>query len=154
LARSAGRRKELAIRMAIGAGRLRIILQLLTEGLLIALLGGAAGLLLSYWGIQFVRASLTFNEAISAVPLNLDWNVLLFALVVSLACAVLCGLAPALNASRTEINANLNEEGRAASPSRAHSRLRTVMVVGEIALASFLLIGTGLLFRAIFVVEH
>jgi predicted permease len=154
LARAAGRRKELAIRIAIGAGRLRIILQLLTEGLLIALLGGAAGLLLSYWGIRFVRASLTFNEAISAVPLSLDRNVTLFAFAVSLVCAVLCGLAPALNASRTEINANLSDEGRAASPSRSHSRLRTVMVVGEIALASFLLIGTGLLFRGIFVVEH
>src|SRR5206468_221853 len=84
LARAAGRRKELAIRIALGAGRLRVILQLLTEGLLIALLGGAAGLLLSYWGIQFVRASLTFNEAITAVPLSLDRNVLLFAFAVSL----------------------------------------------------------------------
>src|SRR5882724_3892344 len=154
LARAAGRRKELAIRIALGAGRLRVILQLLTEGLLIALLGGAAGLLLSYWGIQFVRASLTFNEAISAVPLSLDRNVLLFAFAVSLTCALLCGLAPALNASRTDVNTNLKEEGRASSPSRAHSRLRTVMVTGQIALASFLLIGTGLLFRGIFLVEH
>jgi putative ABC transport system permease protein len=154
LARAAGRRKELAIRIALGAGRLRVILQLLTEGLLIALLGGAAGLLLSYWGIQFVRASLTFNEAISAVPLSLDRNVLLFAFAVSLTCALLCGLAPALNASRTDVNTNLKDEGRASSPSRSHSRLRTVMVTGQIALASFLLIGTGLLFRGIFLVEH
>jgi len=154
LARAAGRRKELAIRIALGAGRLRVILQLLTEGLLIALLGGAAGLLLSYWGIQFVRASLTFNEAISAVPMSLDRNVLLFAFGVSLTCALLCGLAPALNASRTDVNTNLKDEGRASSPSRSHSRLRTVMVTGQIALASFLLIGTGLLFRGIFLVEH
>ena len=154
LARAAGRRKELAIRIALGAGRLRIILQLLSEGLLLALLGGSAGLLLAYWGINFVRASMTFNEAISAVPLSLDWNVLLFALAVSLACAVLCGLAPALNASRTDINANLKDESRAASPSRSLSRLRRVMVTGEIALALFLLLGTGLLFRGIFLVEH
>jgi predicted permease len=154
LARAAGRRKELAIRIALGAGRLRVILQLLTEGLLIALLGGAAGLLLSYWGIQFVRASLTFNEAISAVPMSLDRNVLLFAFGVSLTCALLCGLAPALNASRTDVNTNLKDEGRASSPSRSHSHLRTVMVTGQIALASFLLIGTGLLFRGIFLVEH
>jgi len=154
LARAAGRRKELAIRIALGAGRLRVILQLLTEGLLIALLGGAAGLLLSYWGIQFVRASLTFNEAISAVPMSLDRNVLLFAFGVSLTCALLCGLAPALNASRTDVNTNLKDESRASSPSRSHSRLRTVMVTGQIALASFLLIGTGLLFRGIFLVEH
>jgi predicted permease len=154
LARAAGRRKELAIRIALGAGRLRVILQLLTEGLLIALLGGAAGLLLSYWGIQFVRASLTFNEAITAVPLSLDRNVLLFAFAVSLTCALLCGLAPALNASRTDVNTNLKDEGRASSPSRSHNRLRTVMVTGQIALASFLLIGTGLLFRGIFLIEH
>ena len=94
------------------------------------------------------------NEAISAVPLSLDWNVLLFALAVSLACAVLCGLAPALKASRTDINANLKDESRAASPSRSLSRLRTVMVTGEIALALFLLLGSGLLFRGIFLVEH
>ncbi len=154
LARAAGRRKELAIRIAIGAGRIRIALQLLTEGLLIALLGGAAGLLLSYWGIRFVGANLTFNEAISAVPLSLDWNVVLFALAVSLVCAVLCGLAPALNASRTDVNANLKDEGRASSPSRSRSRLRTVMVTGQIVLASFLLIGTGLLLRGLFLIEH
>ncbi len=154
LARAAGRRKELAIRIALGAGRLRIIRQLLTEGLVIAFLGGGMGTLLADWGIRFVRANLTFTEAISAVPLRLDWNVLLFALAVSLLCAVLCGLAPALNASRTDINANLKDESRAASPSRSLSRLRTVMVTGEIAMACFLLLGTGLLFRGIFLIEH
>ncbi len=154
LARAAGRRKELAIRIALGAGRLRIIRQLLTENLVIAFLGGCMGLLLAYWGIAFLRAEMTFNAAISAVPLRLDWNVLLFSLVVSLVCALLCGLAPALNASRTDINTNLKDESRAASPSRSHSRLRTVMVTGEVALALFLLIGTGLLIRGIFLIEH
>jgi putative ABC transport system permease protein len=154
LARAAGRRKELAIRIALGAGRLRIIRQLLTEGLVIAFLGGGMGLLLAYWGINLVRASMTFNEAISAVPLSLDWNVLLFALSASLVCAVLCGLAPAMNASRTDVNTQLKDEGRAASASRSQSWLRTVMVTGEIALALFLLIGAGLLFRGIFLIEH
>jgi len=154
LARSAGRRKELAVRIALGAGRLRIVRQLLTENLVIAFLGGAVGLLLAYWGIPFVRANLNFNEAISAVPLSLDWNVLLFALGVSLVCAVLCGLAPALNASRTDINTNLKDESRTASQGRSHSRLRRVMVTGEIALALFLLVGTGLLIRAIFLIAH
>jgi putative ABC transport system permease protein len=97
---------------------------------------------------------LTFNEAISAVPPTLDWNVLLFAIGVSLLCAVLCGLAPALNASRTDVNVNLKDESRAASPSRSLGRLRTVLVTGEIALALFLLVGTGLLFRGIFLIGH
>jgi predicted permease len=154
LARSAGRRKELAIRIALGAGRLRTIRQLLTENLVIAFLGGGMGLLLAYWGINFVRSRMNFNEAISAVPLSLDWNVVLFTMCVSLACALLCGFVPALNASRTDVNTNLKDESRAASPSRSHSRLRTVMVTGEVALALFLLIGTGLLIRGIFLIEH
>jgi putative ABC transport system permease protein len=154
LARGAGRRKELAIRIALGAGRLRVVRQLLTEGLLISLLGGSVGLLLAYWGINFVRANLTFNEAISAVPMSLDGNVLVFSLAVSLVCAVLCGLAPALKASRTDINTNLKDESRTASAGRSHGRMRTALVTGEIALALFLLIGTGLLIRGIFLIEH
>lgn len=154
LARSGGRRKELAIRIALGAGRKRIVRQLLTENLMIALFGGSLGLLLACWGIHFVGANLTFNEAISAVPLSLDWNVLLFAVAASLLCTVLCGFAPALSASRTDVNSKLKDESRAASSSRSSTRLRTVMVGGEIALALFLLVGAGLLLRAISMIEH
>jgi len=154
LARATGRQKELGIRIALGAGRLRIIRQLLTEGLLNALLGGAVALVLAWWGINFIGTKMTFNEAISAVPMTLDRNVLLFTLAVSLFSAVLCSLAPALRASRTDINAILKAESRAASAGRSHSRLRTVLVTGEIALALFLLIGSGLLIHGIYLLEH
>ena len=154
LARAAGRRKELAIRISLGAGRLRIVRQLLTEGMVIALLGGGVGLLSSYWGINFVRANMSFNEYVSAVPISLDWNVVFFVLAISVASAALCGLVPALNASRTDINTSLKDESRAATAGRSQSRLRTVMVTGEIALALFLLVGTGLLIRGLSVIHH
>jgi putative ABC transport system permease protein len=154
LARATGRQKELGIRIALGAGRLRIIRQLLTEGLLNALLGGTVALVLAYWGINFIGTKMTFNEAIRAVPLTLDRNVLLFVIGVSLISAVLCSLAPALRASRTDINTILKDESRAASAGRSHSRLRIVLVTGEIALALFLLIGAGLLIRGIYLLEH
>jgi putative ABC transport system permease protein len=154
LARAAGRRKEFAIRSALGAGRMRIVRQLLTEGLVIGLLGGGVGLLLASWGIKFVGVHMAFNDAISAVPVTLDRNVMLFAASISIVCAVLCSLAPSLNASRTDITTNLKDEGRTASASRSHSRLRSIMVTGEIAMALFLLVGTGLLVRGIYSIEH
>jgi putative ABC transport system permease protein len=154
LARAAGRRKELAIRISLGASRWRIARQLLTEGLVIALLGGGFGLLLSYWGINFVGANMAFNEYVSAVPISLDRNVFIFALAVSVASAVLGGLAPALTASRTDVNTNLKDENRAASAGRSRARLRTLLVTGEIAAALFLLVGTGLLIRTVYLIEH
>jgi predicted permease len=154
LARATGRRKEVAIRASLGAGRLRIIRQLLTEGLAIAGLGGGLGLLFTFWGVKLVRANLAFNDQVSSVPLSIDRNVLLFATGLSLVCAVLCGLAPALNASRTDITTSLKDESRAASAGRSRSRLRTLMVSGEVALALFLLVGTGLLVHALFEIEH
>lgn len=154
LARAGGRKKELAIRLSLGASRLRIVRQLLTEGVVIALLGGGFGLLLSYWGIRFVRASLSTTEVIRAVPFELDSNVLLFAFSISVFSAVLCGLAPALAGSRTDINSNLKDESRAASSGRGQSRLRKMLVTGEITVALFLLIGSALLIRGVYQVEH
>jgi putative ABC transport system permease protein len=153
LARSAARRKELAIRFSLGAGRLRIVRQLLTEGMVIALLGGGLGLLFAYKGIDIMRASLSF-DAFKEVGLKVDSNVVMFATVVSIACALLCALAPALRASRTDVTSSLKDESRTATAGRSHSRLRTVLVTGEISFALFLLIGTGLLFVSIFRIQH
>jgi putative ABC transport system permease protein len=154
LTRAAGRQRELAVRISLGASPLRIVRQMLTEGLVIALLGGAAGLLFAVWGVSLVRAGMTFNEEVSAVPVGLDWNVVLFALGVSVLSAGLCGLVPALKASRTDVNANLKDESRTASAGQSHSRVRKILVTTEIALALFLLVGTGLLIRGIYLLEH
>jgi predicted permease len=127
---------------------------LLTESLIIAMLGGGVGVLLSHWGIRLVRESLSANLAIAALELHLDTNVLLFSMGISLLCAILCSLAPSLRASRVDVTTSLKDEGRTVSAGRPHARLRSVMVTGEIALALCLLIGTGLLFVGISRVTH
>jgi len=154
LTRAAGRQKELALRMSLGASRVRVVRQLLTEGLVIALVGGGVGLFLTILGIRLVRAGLSFNEAISAVPVSLDKNVLLFVAAISVISAVLSSMAPALKASHTAISADLKSEGRGATAGRANSRFRMVLVGGEIALALFLLIGSCLLIRGVYELDH
>jgi putative ABC transport system permease protein len=154
LARAGARRKELAIRLSLGATRLRVVRQMLTEGMLLAVLGSGLGLALAYWGIQFLRVNMAFNEATSAIPLRLDWNVLLLTLGLSVFSALMCSLAPSLTASRADINASLKDEGRAASAGAPQSRLRKLLVTAEIAMALFLLMGTGFLLRGLFLVER
>ncbi len=147
LARASARKKEMAIRVALGAGRMRVIRQMLTEGLIIALGGGGLGLLLAFWGVDFLRANLNFNVAISTISYRVDANVVTYTILISIASALLCSLAPAWQAAKTDVNASLKAESRNASSGR--SRLRGVLVTGEIALALFLLSGAGFLIFSI-----
>jgi putative ABC transport system permease protein len=146
LARSTGRRREFAIRAALGAGQSRVVRQLLTESVLLAMAGGALGLLLAFWGTRAALAALP-----SALPrandVRLDPRVLLFTLVISLAAGVLFGLAPALKTSRPDLHETLKEGGRGASGARY--RTQNIFVVVEMALAVVLLIGAGLTIRTL-----
>jgi putative ABC transport system permease protein len=145
LARALSRRKELAIRAALGAGRWRIARQLLTESLLLSLAGGALGLLLATWGIPLLLAISPQNlPRINAIELN--GYVLSFTLLVSILTGVLFGLAPALKVSRPDLIESLKDKTAGAGASG--SRLRAALVAGEIAIALMLLIGAGLLINS------
>jgi predicted permease len=148
LVRASVRSREMAIRAAIGAGRGRIIRQLLTESLVLSLIGGACGLALGFLGI---RALLSFNPGniprIGADGANvvLDWRLAGFTILVSLVTGVIFGLAPALHASRADLSLTLKEGGRGGTGGR--HRARAVLVVAEVALALVLVVGAALLIR-------
>ena len=146
LARSTGRRREFCIRVALGAGRAQILRQLLTESVVLALLGGALGLLLANWGTSAALAAVP-KTVPRAEDIGLDPRVLLFTLVVSVAAGILFGLVPALKISGTDVGASLKDTGRAISMYR--SRTQAVFVVGEMAMALVLLIGAGLMIRTL-----
>ena len=151
LTRALARQKEVAIRAALGASRWRVIRQLLTESVVLSLLGGAAGLLIAYWGVPAIVAALPQNQ-LNAMPflktLGLDATILAFSFGLSLATGLFFGLAPALQSSRLDLNEVLKEGGRNASATASH-RLRSAMVVTEIALAVVLLVGAGLMMKSL-----
>jgi predicted permease len=149
LARAAGRGKEMAIRAAIGAGRGRMIRQLLTEAGLIALLGGALGLALTFWSARALQSALAFDEESQAMQLAVDGHVLFFTSAISLLAALLFGLAPALQAGTTNVFEILKNDSATVSAGRGRSRFRSVLVAGEVALAVFLLTGTGLFIKSV-----
>jgi putative ABC transport system permease protein len=148
LARAAGRRKEIAIRTALGAGRGRITLQLLTESLLLAITGGLAGLLQALWSFAFLEKFIPDGMALST-NLTIDRRVLVYTLLLSLLTGVIFGLAPALQASKVDLNEALKEGGQTSSVAGG-GRLRGAMVVFQIAMAMALLVGAGLLIQTLY----
>ncbi|WP_309896462.1 ABC transporter permease [Archangium sp.] len=146
LAQGASRQQEIAIRLALGASRARLIRQMLVESLVLALVGSALGAVLASWGLSaletLVKRSLPLIGDIA-----LRGNVFGLLLLVAVGSSVLFGLVPALQATRTELRASLGEGGTKASSSRANHRFRGGLVVGELALSLILLVGAGLLMR-------
>ena len=149
LSRTAARRKELALRAALGAGRWRIVRQLLTESVLLAGTGGLLGMICAIWSFSFLRQLIPENMALTT-RLNLDWQMLLFTLLVSLLTGVLFGLFPALQATRINLNEALKQGGGRSGFGLGGNRLRNALVASEVALALVLLIGASLLLQTFF----
>ena len=146
LARAAARQKEIAVRTALGAGRWRIIRQLLTESVLLSASGGAFGLLFGYWGVKAL-ISLNEDRIPRAHEISLDWNVLLFTCLVSILTGILFGIVPAFQTAKTDLHEALKEGGRSAAAATKHW-VRNALVVTEIGLALAVLVGAGLLVKS------
>jgi putative ABC transport system permease protein len=150
LVRATGRKREFAIRIALGARRAHIIRQLLTESILLSLTGGILGLILGYVG---VRSLLAINPGNiprigeTGAGVGIDWRVLAFTLAISLATGILFGLFPAIGASRPDLNSTLKESGNRAGTGFRQNKARSVLVISEVSLALILLIGAALLIR-------
>jgi putative ABC transport system permease protein len=147
LARAAARQREVAIRLAVGASRRHLIRQFLIEGTLLALTGGIFGLLVAFWGIDAIRAALP-EDVPRLEQIGIDAAVLIFTLSVSLVTGILLGLVPALQATKPDLVEALKEGSQSVSGSRHRNRVRSFLVVVEVALALVLLIGAGLMMKS------
>jgi putative ABC transport system permease protein len=149
LSRAASRQKEIAIRSAMGAGRARIIRQLLTETILLSLVSGSVGLLLALWGVDALM-KLAPRQLVPLQQVGLNYGVMLFTFLLSVLTGVIFGLAPALTISRTNLNEALKEGGKGSGSDTSNSRVRNLFVVAEVALALILLIGSGLMLKSFY----
>jgi putative ABC transport system permease protein len=152
LASASARQKEISIRLAMGASRGRIVRQLLTESLLLSLVGGGLGLLLAVWGSEAIRVR-GADQIPRADQITVDGTVLGFTLLLSVLTGAIFGLAPALQSSRADLNATLKEGGRSGAGGGRH-RLRSALVVAEVALSLMLLVGAGLLIKNFWQLLH
>ena len=147
LARATDRRREIAIRLAMGANRWRLIRQLLTESVLLSVIGGVAGMLLAVWIVQLLLAFKPPIDFPLSLDVSVDWRVLLFSFAVSLVAGAIFGLAPALQATRPGVSQALRETSAQGGASR--TRLRSVLVVAQIAISLVVLISAGLVVRTL-----
>ncbi len=151
LVRGASRQKEMAIRLAMGASRWRLVRQLLTESLLLSFIGGALGLLLSVWGVGALSRAIP-DEFSKFIPgwhnLVINRTAFIFTLIASIITGLLFGLVPAIQSTKTSFNEGLKEGGKGTSGKASHNRARNVLVVAEVALSLVLLIGAGLMIRS------
>ena len=147
LSRALARRREIAVRTAMGASRGVIVRQLLTESILLSVIAGALGVALG-WAATRALATLSASQLPQGIPITMDWYVLLFAVGVSLLTGIGFGIFPALQLARTNLNATLREEGASTSAGRERAQMRSLLVIGQVALSLLLLIAAGLLLRS------
>ena len=147
LVRAVDRQKEIAVRFALGATRLRILRQLVIESVVLALAGGAAGLLVASWGVAFLTST-TVVGLPRVQSITIDMQVVYFALALAFVTGLVFGILPAIQATQLPIRQALNEEGRGGSSSVRQRKTRSALVVAEVALALVLLVGAGLLLRS------
>src|SRR5688572_5155199 len=148
LSKAVSRRREIALRLSLGASRMRLVRQLLTESLMLALVAGSAGVVMAYWSMDVIMAFVPPVDMPFDLGLRMDGTTLMFALVVSVITGLVFGLAPALQASGSQTMQALKEEGRSGGGGRSTGRLRSALVVAQVAVCLVLLIGASLFLRS------